>query len=153
MGTQPVYDYPFPVSINSDMIGGPSAGLAWTLGIMNPLSGGNLTGGRTVAATGTIRPDGSVGDVGGVLQKTIAVERAGATVFFVPPSPDGSHGELKLARSVANGTLQVFEVSSLREALTDLERLGGVLGRAANGPPAGAGGSDVPYGWPTAPWS
>ena len=86
MGTQPVYDFPFPVSINSDGIGGPSAGLAWTLGILNTLGGGNLTGGRIVAATGTIRPDGTVGDVGGVPQKTVAVERAGATA--VPRAPD-----------------------------------------------------------------
>ncbi len=153
MGTQPVYDYPVSVSINSDMIGGPSAGLAWTLGIMNPLSGGNLTGGRIVAATGTMRPDGSIGDVGGVLQKTIAVERAGATVFLVPPTPDGKHGELQLARSVATPTLHVYEVSSLRQALADLEHLGGKPGRAAAGPPPGPGGTAVPYSWQTAPWS
>ena len=151
MGTQPVYDFPFAVTINSDMIGGPSAGLAWTLGIINPLAGGELTDGRTVAATGTIRPDGSIGDVGGVLQKTIAVERAGASVFFVPAMPN--HTELDIARSVASGNLKVFEVASLGQALADLERMGGVLGRARNGPPTGSGGSDVPHGWPTAPWS
>ena len=88
MGTQPEYDFPFPIKINSDEIGGPSAGLAWTLGIINTLSGGHLTGGLTIAASGTIRPDGSVGDVGGVEQKTVAVERAGATVFFVPDYKD-----------------------------------------------------------------
>src|SRR5579864_460802 len=95
MGTQPVYDFPFPVSINSDNIGGPSAGLAWTLGILNRLGGGNLTGGRIVAATGTIRPDGTVGDVGGVQQKTVAVNQAGATVFLVPQA------ELATAQAMA----------------------------------------------------
>jgi PDZ domain-containing protein len=153
MGTQPVYDFPFPVSINSDQIGGPSAGLAFTLGIINTLSGGDITGGRIVAATGTIRPDGTVGDVGGVKQKTIAVERAGATVFFVPPSHDGSHAELNLARSEATGGLKVFEVGSLSQALADLRQMGGVLGRAQSGPPPGPGGHTVPYAWQTAPWS
>ena len=69
-----------------------------TLGIMDKLSTGPLTGGHVVAATGTIDADGDVGDVGGVAEKTIAVERAGATVFFVPtvelrrptPRPDRS---------------------------------------------------------------
>ena len=151
MGTQPSYDFPLSVSINSDMIGGPSAGLAFTLGIMNPLSEGNLTGGRIVAATGTIRPDGSVGDVGGVLQKTIAVERAGATVFFVPRVAD--HAELQTAESVATGGLKVFEVSSLSEALADLAHMGGVLGRAETGPPSGPGGHALPSEWQSSPWS
>ncbi len=65
-------------------IGGPSAGLAMTLGIIDKLSSGRLTGNRIVAATGTIDQYGNVGDVGGVAEKTIAVERAGATIFFVP---------------------------------------------------------------------
>ena len=84
MGTQPAYEFPFSVSINSDDIGGPSAGLAWTLGIISKLSGGDITGGKTVAATGTIHPDGTVGDVGGVKQKTVAVQRAGATLSWCP---------------------------------------------------------------------
>ena len=147
MGTQPAYDFPFPVSINSDNIGGPSAGLAFTLGIINTVSGGDLTGGRTVAATGTIRPDGSVGDVGGVKQKTVAVERAGATVFFVPPQ------ELKTAQSMATHSLKVYAVSSVRQALSDLERLGGHLGSATTGPPAGPGGHSVPTDWQASPWS
>ena len=116
MGTQPVYDFPFPIKIDSDQIGGPSAGLAWTLGIINSLSGGHLTGGRTIAASGTIRPDGSVGDVGGVAQKTVAVERAGATVFFVPDYRDS----VDAARSKATPNLKVFGVSSLGQALRDL---------------------------------
>jgi PDZ domain-containing protein len=147
MGTQPSYDFPFPVTINSDNIGGPSAGLAFTLGIINTISGGHLTGGRTIAATGTIRPDGSVGDVGGVKQKTVAVERAGASVFFVPPQ------ELKTAQSKATRSLKVYAVSSVRQALSDLERLGGHLGSAAAGPPAGPGGHSVPTDWQASPWS
>jgi PDZ domain-containing protein len=147
MGTQPSYDFPFSVSINSDMIGGPSAGLAFTLGIINPLVSGNVTAGRVVAATGTIRPDGSIGDVGGVKQKTVAVERAGATVFFVPP------GELADARAVADPSLTLYAVSTLAQALTDLQHLGGSLGRAQGGPPPGPGGHGVPDAWQRSPWS
>ena len=147
MGTQPQYDLPFPVNINSDNIGGPSAGLAFTLGIIDALSGGQLTNGRIVAATGTIRPDGSVGDVGGVAQKTVAVERAGATLFLVPEQ------ELAVARSKATSTLTVMAVANLAQALADLERLGGHLGAAATGPPAGPGGHSVPYDWQDSPWT
>ncbi len=147
MGTQPAYDFPFPVGINSDDIGGPSAGLAWTLGILNALGGGELTGGRIVAATGTIRPDGSVGDVGGVQQKTVAVEEAGASVFLVPDP------ELATARAMATPGLKVMAVGSLAQALSDLERLGGKLGDAAKGPPPGPDGHSVPTDWQQSPWS
>jgi PDZ domain-containing protein len=149
MGTQPVYDFPFTIKINSDQIGGPSAGLAWTLGIINTLSGGHLTGGLTIAASGTIRPDGSVGDVGGVEQKTVAVERAGATIFFVPDFKDSV--DPALSKKTAN--LTVFPVSSLGQALKDLRSLGGRLGPAAAGPPPGPGGHSVPNTWQESPWS
>lgn len=147
MGTQPQYDFPFQISINSDNIGGPSAGLAFTLGIIDSLTGGRLTGGRTIAATGTIRPDGSVGDVGGVAQKTVAVENAGASVFLVPPQ------EYAVAQSKATPGLKVMSVATLAQALADLEHLGGTLGQAAVGPPAGPGGHSTPYNWQNSPWT
>ena len=82
--TQQDWQFPVKVTVHTQNIGGPSAGLAMTLGIIDKLSSGRLTGDRIVAATGTIDQNGNVGDVGGVAEKTIAVERAGATVFFVP---------------------------------------------------------------------
>jgi Lon-like protease len=118
---QIAWDFPVKVSVHTADIGGPSAGLAMTLGIIDKLSGGDLTGKRTVAATGTIDPQGDVGDVGGVPQKTIAVERAGATVFFVPPQ------EKKAALSKATPQLHVYAVSSLDQALRILKRLGGTM--------------------------
>ncbi|MFE0423626.1 PDZ domain-containing protein [Streptomyces sp. NPDC058953] len=76
------------VSLRLEDIGGPSAGLLFSLGIVDKLdgdgAGGDLTGGRTVAGTGTISPDGTVGPVGGVSLKTQAAERDGASVFLVP---------------------------------------------------------------------
>jgi PDZ domain-containing protein len=147
MGTQPEYDFPFPVHINSDDIGGPSAGLAWTLGILNALGGGHLTGGHIVAATGTIRPDGTIGDVGGVQQKTVAVNDAGATLFLVPTP------ELAVAKSVAGPHLKVLAVATLSQALKDLAHIGGKLGPAAKGPPPGPAGHSVPTDWQNSPWS
>ena len=99
--TQTVFVFPFQVSIDVGAIGGPSAGLALTLGLLDVLSAGNLTGGHRIAATGTINLDGTVGDVGGVAQKAVAVRQAGAQVFFVPPD------ELKDAQSQA-GSMKVY---------------------------------------------
>ena len=124
--TQQAFTYPFAVSINTADIGGPSAGLAMTLGLIDTLSSGHLTGDRIVAATGTIDPLGNVGDVGGVPQKTLAVERAGATVFLVPPP------ELAAARSKATSSLHVYAVSTLAQALSVLEKLGGAAPPAAS---------------------
>jgi PDZ domain-containing protein len=104
------------VSVDAGNIGGPSAGLAFTLAILDALSGGRLTGGHTVAATGTIDAQGNVGDVGGVQEKTAAVEKAGAQVFFVPEV------ELAVARSVAGKSLQVVGVTRLQQVLGILQR-------------------------------
>lgn len=147
MGTQAVYSVPVPVTLRSDGIGGPSAGLAFTLGILDHLAGGDLTGGRIVAATGTMDPDGSVGEIGGLPQKTVAVERAHASVFLVPAA------QVAQARAAAGPGLTVLGVTDLQQALTDLQRLGGHLGAAANGPPAGPAGHQVPAQWRSSPWS
>jgi len=80
------FSFPFKVDIDSGQIGGPSAGLAFTLGLLDALTPGDLSGGVKVAATGTISPTGDVGPIGGVKQKTIAVMRTGAKVFLVPAS-------------------------------------------------------------------
>jgi len=113
------YTYPFPVTIDVANIGGPSAGLAITLGVIDELSGGSLTGGKTVAATGTIDDQGDVGDVGGVPQKTVAVENAGATIFMVPPQ------EYAAAKSKQKAGLQIYPVSTLDQALAVLAAHGG----------------------------
>jgi Lon-like protease len=113
------YTYPFPVTIKVANIGGPSAGLAMTLGVIDELSGGSLTGGKTVAATGTIDANGTVGDVGGVPQKTVAVENAGASIFLVPPQ------EYQAAKSKQRPGLQIYAVSTLDQALSVLAAHGG----------------------------
>ena len=109
---------PIDVRVDTGRIGGPSAGLAMTLSILDRLTPGELTGGVPVAATGTIESDGSVGDVGGVVQKTAGVKAAGAKLFLVPP------GEERDARARA-GKLPVVVVHNLAEALAALRRYGG----------------------------
>ncbi len=113
------YTYPFPVKIDVTNIGGPSAGLAMTLGVIDALTNGSVTGGHTVAATGTIDALGNVGDVGGVAQKTVAVENAGASIFLVPPQ------EYKAAMSKDRPGLHVYAVSTLDQALRVLAAHGG----------------------------
>jgi PDZ domain-containing protein len=108
----------FGVKIDTARIGGPSAGLAMTLALLDRLSTGELTGGVSVAATGTIEADGSVGPVGGVKQKTHAVKAAGAKLFLVPVDEVGQ------ARSVA-GSMKVVGVRTLDEALRALRDVGG----------------------------
>jgi PDZ domain-containing protein len=114
---------PVKVDLSSEGIVGPSAGLAFTLGLMEELDAADLTGGRKVAATGTMSIDGTVGDVGGVAQKTIAVGNAGASVFLVPPQ------EYKLAKAHAGAHLKVYAVSTIAEAIHDLKLLGGKISR------------------------
>ena len=113
------YAYPFAVSIDVVNIGGPSAGLAMTLGVIDTLSGGRLTGGHVVAATGTMDADGNVGAVGGVPQKTVAVENAGATIFLVPPDNYAD------AVSKQRPGLKIYQVSTLDQALEVLAANGG----------------------------
>lgn len=113
------FDLPLDVTIDSGTIGGPSAGLAFTLGVIDRLSAGELTGGRNVAVTGTIDIDGSVGDVGGVVQKTAAVRARGVRWFLVPP------GEYQEARRHAGKHMTVLKVATIDEAIQALGRIGG----------------------------
>jgi PDZ domain-containing protein len=80
-------DLPFELDIDSGSIGGPSAGLAFTLTIIDLLTEGELTGGGKVAVTGTISAGGSVGDVGGVAQKARAAEDAVPRFSSCPSMP------------------------------------------------------------------
>lgn len=75
---------PFPVEVDTDTVGGPSAGLMMALGVLDGVTDGLLTRGYFVAGTGTINVDGAVGPVGGAAEKIVAAERDGAEVFLVP---------------------------------------------------------------------
>lgn len=79
-----VYSGPFEVDFSLSGIGGPSAGLVFALAIVDELTPGELTGGRSIAGTGTISPTGEVGAIGGVAQKMLGAQRAGAELFLAP---------------------------------------------------------------------
>ncbi|MHB1988246.1 MAG: S16 family serine protease [Acidimicrobiales bacterium] len=112
---------PYRVDLSSEGIIGPSAGLAFTLGLIDRLDPFDLTGGHKVAATGTMSISGAIGDVGGVAQKTIAVRASGAKIFFVPPQ------EYKVARAHAGNGLKIYPVSSIGQVVKILRSYGGKL--------------------------
>jgi Lon-like protease len=112
------FDFPVDVKIDTGKISGPSAGLAFTLTIIDDLTPGDLTAGKKVAVTGTIEPGGAVGPIGGVEQKAVTADRAGAKLFLVPMA------ELKDARARA-GDMKVVGIRTLDDALTELTKFGG----------------------------
>jgi PDZ domain-containing protein len=116
--TLSTWRFPINVTINTQGVSGPSAGLAFTLALIGDLNPGDLTGGHRVAVTGTIASDGSVGQVGGVAQKAIAAQRSGAVAMLVPA------GEASDARSHAHG-LRIITVQTVDDALRALRSLGG----------------------------
>jgi PDZ domain-containing protein len=114
---------PFELDIDTGSIGGPSAGLAFTLTLIDELSEGNLTGGEDIAVTGTIDLEGEVGAIGGLPQKVSAVRQVGVDHFLVPASQ--SEASMELAREVAGDDVELIPVATLDESLAALARLGG----------------------------
>ncbi len=112
------FKLPFNLSIDTKDVGGPSAGLALTLGVIDILTPGSLTGGKHVATTGTISLDGTVGPIGGIRQKTFLAQRSGVDLFIVP------NEELEEAKKWA-GDMKVVGVGTLDEALAALAENGG----------------------------
>jgi len=109
---QPEFRFPVGIRIDARNIGGPSAGLAFALDIVDEL-GDDLDRGRRVVVTGTLDLDGTVGAIGGTEQKTVGARLVDADLFLVP---DGNAAE---ARSNAEG-LEIVAVSTFKEALTVL---------------------------------
>ncbi|HMJ79192.1 MAG TPA: S16 family serine protease, partial [Iamia sp.] len=127
------YELPFPVQIDTEDVGGPSAGLALTLGILDVLTPGSITGEHTVAVTGTIDPAGTVGEVGGVGQKAVAATREGAELLLVPEP------EAALAERFAGDDVRVVGVETLADALDALADLGGNADDLADAGDTGGG--------------
>jgi Lon-like protease len=111
------------INIDTESIGGPSAGLAFTLTLIDELSDGDLLGGQRVAVTGTIGIHGEVGPIGGLSSKASAVLQSGAKYFLVPTA----QGEVDIAKArlVVGDDVEIIPVASLDEALAALERIGG----------------------------
>lgn len=106
------------VGFDTGKIGGPSGGLMMTLALYDQLTPDDITGGRSVAGTGTIDCDGGVGPIGGIEQKVAGAEDAGADIFLAPS------GNVAAARTVADD-IEVVEISTFDEAIRYLEGLPG----------------------------
>ena len=108
---------PSDISISLAKTGGPSGGLAFALGIIELLTPENILLGRSVASTGTIDEEGNVGAIGGVAEKILAAQKAGATLILVPTSncKDLAPGVATIPKGI-----KVAAVNTLKEALIAL---------------------------------
>ncbi|MEV4179052.1 PDZ domain-containing protein [Nonomuraea sp. NPDC049709] len=111
------YEFPFDVDINVGDVGGPSAGLMFSLGILDKLTPGELTGGKKIAGTGTINPGGEVGAIGGIAQKMVGAKDSGATIFLTPA---GNCAEA--TKAVPDG-LRLVRADTLHDAVQALDAL------------------------------
>jgi len=111
----PIVEFPVEVDTDTQNIGGPSAGMMFTLEIMNQLTEQDLTDGRRIAGTGTIARDGAVGGIGGVQQKVYGAIDAGAAVVLVPAS---NYDDALVA---AADNIVVVRVETIDDALEYLE--------------------------------
>jgi len=115
-------DFHFDIELDSGSVIGPSAGLAWTLGVIDRLTPGDLTRGRKVAVTGTIAADGSVGPIGGIGQKVVGAKDAGATLFLYPAAT--SKEDVARLKALADGDIRLVPVATIQDALKELDPTG-----------------------------
>lgn len=114
----PTYELPFEVSIRIEDIGGPSAGMIFALGIVDKLTPGEMTGGERIAGTGTMDSDGTVGPIGGIQQKLVGADDAGAEWFLAPAANCD-----EVVGHVPDG-LRVVRVETLEDARAAVEAIG-----------------------------
>jgi Lon-like protease len=132
------FKVPLQIDIDTNDISGPSAGLAMTLAIIDTLSPGELTGGKRVAVTGTIDPEGRVGEIGALKQKAVAVRHADAQIFIVPacaddPGKAACLADIAIVKRHVGRNVDVEPVSTLDQALKVLRDAGGApITRVAN---------------------
>jgi len=130
LGTNPDRDYgylgvavldapwaPFSIKFNLANIGGPSAGLMFSLAVVDKLTTGDLAGSKFIAGTGTINADGKVGPIGGITHKMLAAHEAGASVYLVPAE------NCDEARSGNGDGLELVKVDNLDAAVGALHSL------------------------------
>jgi PDZ domain-containing protein len=110
------FDFPFQVYVNINPdIGGPSAGLMFSLAIYDTLTPDSLTGDEVVAGTGEIREDGSVGPIGGIQQKIAAAREDGAALFLVPPD------NCEDTEGAVNGDMRLVRADTMHDAVESIE--------------------------------
>jgi PDZ domain-containing protein len=114
----PSYDFPFQVKLNIDKnIGGPSGGLMFSMGIYDTLTPGSLTGTKVIAGTGEIDPQGDVAPIGGIQQKLVAAQAAGAKLFL---SPAANCAEA-LEGNFDPHKMRLVKVTKLADAIDDVK--------------------------------
>ena len=112
-----VFDFPVKVSINAGDVGGPSAGMMFSLAVYDKLTPGALTGGANIAGTGTIDSAGTVGSIGGIQQKLVGAKRGGATWFLAPAANCN-----EVLGHIPDG-LQVVKVATFTQARDAVEAI------------------------------
>lgn len=114
------------VDINTEDIGGPSAGFMFSLEIYNQLTEVDLTRGYEIAGTGTISPEGVIGRIGGIEQKIVAADKAGADIFFAPfeegAEDSNYNAAVKTAKDI-DTEMEIVPVDIFDEAISYLEEL------------------------------
>ncbi|MBM7643611.1 SepM family pheromone-processing serine protease [Streptococcus loxodontisalivarius] len=103
------------ITFHTGSVGGPSAGLMFTLDIYDQVSSEDLRKGRTIAGTGTINMDGTVGEIGGIDKKVVSAAKSGATIFFAPAG-DNYKDAVKAAKEYGTD-MKIVKVSTVQEAI------------------------------------
>ncbi|MGW1704065.1 YlbL family protein [Streptomyces sp. NPDC002206] len=111
------HTFPFEIDIKLADVGGPSAGLMFSLGIVDKLTPGQLTGGKFIAGTGTIDDQGKVGPIGGINMKLVGARDAGARYFLTPGD------NCKAAASDTPSGLTLVKVKTIDDAKKSLEKI------------------------------
>ncbi|MEV7237064.1 PDZ domain-containing protein [Streptomyces sp. NPDC051020] len=111
------HTFPFPIDIKLADVGGPSAGLMFSLGIIDKLTPGQLTGGKFIAGTGTIDDQGKVGPIGGITMKLVGARNAGARYFLTPDD------NCRAAASDTPSGLTLVKVKTIDDAKKSLEQI------------------------------
>ncbi|MCM3667638.1 PDZ domain-containing protein [Mesobacillus maritimus] len=114
------------IEMDTDEIGGPSAGLMFSLEIYNQLSKTDLTKGYAIAGTGTISTDGTVGRIGGIEQKIVAADKAGADYFLAPNEEGAADSNYQIALKTAKDiktSMEIIPVNTFDDAVEFLENL------------------------------
>jgi PDZ domain-containing protein len=114
------------VTINAEDIGGPSAGLMFSLEIFNQLTETDWTKGYQIAGTGTINSQAQVGQIGGIEHKIYTADQEGVDIFFAPKDiyeSDTNEKKAKKAAARINTKMRIISVATFQEALDFLNKL------------------------------
>lgn len=114
------------VKFDTETIGGPSAGLMFSLEIYNQLTDEDYTDGKKIAGTGTISEDGKVGPIGGIDQKIVAADKEGADIFFAPNEENAADSDYQIALKTAKdigSDMVIVPVDTFDDAITYLEQM------------------------------